>query len=53
MKSKVLIHTRMIVVCVGRLCGRLAYIYASYTYDSHTAMNYISTLIVRIDFLHV
>ena len=41
----------MIVVRVGRLRGRLAYVYASYTYDSHTGMNYISTLIVRLGVL--
>jgi len=53
MKTKVMIHTSTIVVRVGHLNGRLAYVYASYTYDSHTAMNHISTLIVRIDFLRV
>ena len=46
MKSKVLIHTSMIVVRVGRLRVRLAYVYASYTYDSHTGMNQTRTLIV-------
>ena len=51
MKTKVLIHTSMIVVRVGRLRGRLAYVYASYTYDSHTAMNHISTLIVLVGVL--
>jgi len=53
MKTNVLIHTSMIVVRVGRLRGRLAYVYVSYTYDSHTAMNHISTLIVSIEFLRV
>jgi len=51
MKTKVLIHTHMIVVRVGSLRGRLAYIYDSYLYDSSTAMNHTSTLIIRIDFL--
>ena len=51
MKTRVLIHTRMIVVCIGRLCGQLAYVYASYTYDSHTGMNHTSTLIVLVGIL--
>jgi hypothetical protein len=51
MKTKVLIHTNMIVVRVARLRGRLAYVYASYTYDSHTEMNHTSTLIIRVGFL--
>jgi len=51
MKIKVLFHTSMTVVRVGRLRVRLAYVYASYMYDSHSAMNHISTLIVRIGFL--
>ena len=41
----------MIGVRVGRLRVRLAYVYASYTYDSHTAMNHISTLIVLVGVL--
>ena len=51
MKTKDLIHTCMIVVRVGRLRGQLAYVYASYTYDSPTEMNYISTLIVHVGVL--
>jgi len=51
MKSKVSIHTSMIVVHVGCLCGRLAYTYASYAYDSHTGMNHTSTLIVLVGVL--
>jgi len=51
MKTKVLIHTSLIVVRVGRLRVRLAYVYASYTYNSQMAMNHISTLIVRVGFL--
>ena len=48
MKTKVLIHTCMIVVCVGSLRGRLAYVYDSYTYNSSTAMNHTSKLLVRL-----
>ena len=51
MKTKVMIHTSMIVVRVGHLRVRLAYVYASYMYDSHTAMNHKSTLILRVGFL--
>ena len=51
MKTKVLILTHMIVIHVGSLCGQLAWVYDSYTYDSSTAMNHTSMLIVRIDFL--
>ena len=46
MKTKILIHTSMIVVHIARLRGQLASVYASYTYDSPTAMSHISTLIV-------
>jgi len=52
-KINVLIHTRMIVVRVGCLCIRLAYIYESYTYDSPTGMNNIRKLIVLVDFSHL
>ena len=51
MKAKVLIHTRKIVVRVGRLLGQLAYVYESYTYDSNTGMNHVRTLMVRVGFL--
>jgi len=51
MKTKVLIHISMIVVRVGRLRVRLAYVYASYTYDSHTGMNHTHTLIVLVGVL--
>jgi len=53
MKTKVLIHTSMIVVRIGHLLGGLAYVYASCTYDSHIGMNYISTLIVLVGVLRV
>ena len=40
----------MIVIRVGCLCIRLAYVYESYTYDSPTGMNHTCKLIVRVDF---
>jgi len=46
-----MILTCMIVVRIGSLCVRLAYVYESYTYDSPTGMNHTGTQIVRIDFL--
>ena len=51
MNTKVLIHTSMIVVSEGSLHGQLAYVYASYRYNSPTGMNHTSTLIILIDFL--
>jgi len=51
MKTKVFILTSMIVIRVGRLHVQLAYVYASYTYDSHTAMNHIGMLILHVGFL--
>jgi hypothetical protein len=51
MKTKILIHMLMIVIGVGSLRRQLAYVYASYTYDSHTGMNQTRTLIVWVVFL--
>jgi len=51
MKTKVLIHTSMIVVRIGRLRVQLAYVYVSYTYDSHTGMNHARTLILLVGVL--
>jgi len=52
-KLKILIHTLMIVIRIGSLRVRLAYVYDLYMYDSPTVMNDTCMQIVPVDFLRV